>query len=79
MPRTGHIVDYGGVFDLWQQLGPMTRRVEDLALITPIISGPDFRDASCAPVPWADPAKVDLRSCASRSATTTARRAERDG
>ena len=26
VPRTGHIVDYGGVFDLWQQLGPMTRR-----------------------------------------------------
>ncbi|MFL6550225.1 MAG: amidase [Povalibacter sp.] len=60
VPRTGHIVDYGGVFDLWQQLGPMSRRVEDLALITPIISGPDFHDASCSPVPWADPAKVDL-------------------
>lgn len=61
VPRTGHIVDYGGIFDLWQQLGPMTRRVEDLTLITPIIAGPDFHDASCAPVPWADPAKVDLR------------------
>lgn len=61
VPRTGHIVDYGGIFDLWQQLGPMTRRVEDLSLITPIISGPDFRDASCAPVPWADPAHVDLK------------------
>ncbi|HKE96246.1 MAG TPA: amidase [Povalibacter sp.] len=60
VPRTGHIVDYGGVFDLWQQLGPMARRIEDLALITPLISGPDFHDASCAPVPWADPAKVDL-------------------
>jgi amidase len=61
VPRTGHIVDYGGIFDLWQQLGPMCRRVEDIALITPLISGPDFRDASCAPVPWADPKKVDLR------------------
>jgi len=61
VPRTGHIVDYGGIFDLWQQLGPMCRRVEDLMLITPIISGPDFHDASCAPVPWADPAKVDLK------------------
>lgn len=61
VPRTGHIVDYGGVFDLWQQLGPMARRVEDIALITPIISGPDFRDASCAPVPWSDPAAVDLK------------------
>jgi amidase len=61
VPRTGHIVDYGGIFDLWQQLGPMCRRVEDLSLITPLISGPDFRDASCAPVPWASPAKVDLK------------------
>jgi amidase len=75
VPRTGHIVDYGGIFDLWQQLGPMCRRVEDIALITPLISGPDFRDASCAPVPWADPAKVDLKKlkvafCPQASATT---------
>jgi len=61
VPRTGHIVGYGGVFDLWQQLGPLVRRVEDTALITPIIAGPDFRDASCSPVPWADPAAVDLK------------------
>ncbi|MDR3415107.1 MAG: amidase [Nevskia sp.] len=61
VPRTGHIVDYGGIFDLWQQLGPICRRVEDLELITPIIAGPDFRDASCAPVPWADPAAVELK------------------
>lgn len=61
VPRTGHIVDYGGIFDLWQQLGPMARRVEDIALITPIIAGPDYHDASCAPVPWADPAKVELK------------------
>jgi amidase len=74
VPRTGHIVDYGGIFDLWQQLGPMTRRVEDLTLITPIIAGPDFRDASCAPVPWADPGAVDLKKlrvafCADNGAT----------
>ncbi|MCH9827931.1 MAG: amidase [Gammaproteobacteria bacterium] len=61
VPRTGHIVDYGGVFDLWQQLGPLARRVEDLNLVTPIIAGPDFRDAACAPVPWADPGEVDLK------------------
>lgn len=61
VPRTGHIVDFGGVFDLWQQLGPMARRVEDIALITPLIAGPDFRDCACAPVPWADPAAVDLK------------------
>lgn len=60
VPRTGHIVDYGGVFDLWQQFGPMCRWVSDLALITPIMSGPDYIDAACAPVPWADPNEVSL-------------------
>ena len=60
VPRTGHIVGYGGALDLWQQLGPMARRVEDLELITPLISGPDFQDAACAPVPWADPAAVEV-------------------
>jgi amidase len=61
VPRTGHIVDFGGMFDLWQQLGPLCRRVEDLELIMPIISGPDFRDAACAPVPWPDSSKIDLK------------------
>jgi amidase len=61
VPRTGHIAGYGGVFDLFQQLGPLARRVEDIALITPLIAGPDFQDAACAPVPWADPATVDLK------------------
>jgi amidase len=60
VPRTGHIVDYGGIYDSWQQLGPLARRVEDLILILPLISGPDFRDAAIVPVPWADPAKVEV-------------------
>ena len=60
VPRTGHIVDYGGVLDSWQQLGPVARRVDDLELLAKIISGPDFRDAACAPVPWADSSAVDL-------------------
>lgn len=60
VPRTGHIVDYGGVYDSWQQIGPMARRVKDLALIAPLISGPDFRDAACVPIPWASPDAVDL-------------------
>lgn len=60
VPRTGHIVDYGGVLDSWQQLGPVARRVDDLELLAKIISGPDFRDAACAPVPWAESSAVDL-------------------
>ena len=60
VPRTGHIVDYGGVFDSWQQLGPLARRVEDLILILPLIIGPDFRDAGIIPVPWNDPNRVEV-------------------
>lgn len=61
-PRTGHIVGYGGAFDSFQETGPMARRVEDIALLLPILSGPDWWDAAMAPVPLGDPAKVDLKS-----------------
>jgi len=83
VPRTGHIVDFGGIFDLWQQLGPMCRRVEDLKLITPLIAGPDFRDASVSPVPWADPDKVELKKlkvafCVDNGATTPLAQTDND-
>jgi amidase len=61
LPRTGHIVGYGGPFDSFQATGPLTRWVEDLALITPILDGPDWWDAAMAPVPFGDPAAVDLK------------------
>ena len=60
LPRTGHIVGYGGVFDSWQQPGPMARYVSDLDLLTPILSGPDFKDAAVVPMPWPDYKKVDI-------------------
>jgi len=62
VPRTGHIVGYGGAFDTFQETGPLARRVEDLALLLPIISGPDNWDATMAPVPLGDPAAVNLKS-----------------
>ncbi|MEK6482423.1 amidase [Catalinimonas sp. 4WD22] len=61
LPRTGHIVDYGGIFDSWQQPGPMARYVKDLDLLTPIMAGPDFKDAVVIPMPWPDYRKVDLK------------------
>jgi amidase len=61
VPRTGHIVGYGGAFDSFQETGPMARRVEDLILLMPILSGPDNWDAAMAPVPFGEPAKVELR------------------
>jgi amidase len=61
VPRTGHIVGYGGAFDSFQETGPLARRVEDLALLMPILSGPDWSDAAMVPVPLGDPARVDLK------------------
>jgi amidase len=61
VPRTGHIVGYGGPFDSFQETGPMTRRVEDIALLMSIIGGPDNSDATMAPVPLSDYTKVDLK------------------
>jgi len=61
VPRTGHIVDYGGYFDAFQVIGPLARWVEDLDLITEVISGPDYMDAAIIPAPWLSPASVDLK------------------
>ena len=61
VPRTGHIVPHGlGAVDSLTQNGPMARYVEDLALILPIISGPDWSDPFIAPAPLGDPADVDM-------------------
>jgi len=61
VPRTGHIVGYGGPYDTFQETGPLARRVEDIALLLPILMGPDDSDATMAPVPLGDPAQVDLK------------------
>lgn len=61
VPRTGHIIDYGGWWDSYQVAGPLARWVEDLELITPIIAGPDHIDAAIVPMPWAAPAAVDVK------------------
>lgn len=61
VPRTGHIIPWGmGAVDAATVLGPMARRVEDLALTLPIICGPDGIDPSIIPMPLRDPAEVDL-------------------
>jgi amidase len=61
VPRTGHIISHSmGAVDSLTQNGPMARYVEDLALILPIISGPDWNDPFIPPVPLGDPADVAL-------------------
>ena len=61
VPRTGHIVPHSfGAADSLTQNGPMARYVEDLALVLPIISGPDWSDPHIVPMPLGDPSDVDL-------------------
>lgn len=62
VPRTGHIVGYGGPFDSFQETGPLARRVDDISLLMAVLAGPDNWDATMAPVPLGDPARVDLKS-----------------
>lgn len=50
-----------GVFARFTTSGPMARSVEDLALILPIISGPDGLDPHVAPVSLKTPREVDIR------------------
>jgi amidase len=60
VPRTGHTPSFRGILESLTQLGPMARRVDDLALLLPIIAGPDGQDPHVPPAPLRDPADVDV-------------------
>ncbi|HEX3427335.1 MAG TPA: amidase [Candidatus Limnocylindrales bacterium] len=62
VPRTGHWPSFAGIVGGLQQLGPLARTVDDLALLLPIISGPDGEDPHVVPVALGDPAAVDVAS-----------------
>jgi amidase len=59
--RTGQFPPYGGHTDRMSQVGVLARKVEDLALALPLISGPDWRDQSVVPMPLGDPQAVNLK------------------
>jgi amidase len=60
VPRTGHWPDYRGILESLTQLGPMARRVDDLALVLPVIAGPDGEDPHVPPVPMPDLGRRDV-------------------
>lgn len=60
VPRTGHHPGFEGLVESFTQLGPMARRVEDLALLLPILAGPDGHDPHVQPVALRDAATVEL-------------------
>lgn len=63
VPRTGSALGNArGLMAQFATSGPMARYVEDLALILPIIAGPDGQDPYIAPVSLQDPANVDVRT-----------------
>ena len=62
IPRTGHWPPFSGLFSAITQPGPMARSVRDLALVLPLLSGPDGRDPTVMPVPLGDPHSVNLET-----------------
>jgi len=63
VPRTGHIISFDvGALDMFTQIGPMARFVEDLVLVLPIIAGVDWHDPTVIPMPLGDPQRVELKN-----------------
>jgi amidase len=58
VPNTGAYDHPGGLSDPRTQVGVLARRVADLALVLPIIAGPDNYDSSVIPMPLAAPGPV---------------------
>jgi len=58
--RAGHIISFAGAQQSLTTIGPLARYVEDLALVFPIIAGPDGIDPAVVPVPLRDYRAVDL-------------------
>jgi len=66
VPNTGHIPELPGeprAVRHMNALGPLARSVEDLGVITGIISGPDDAQADLPPVPWSDAPAKPLPQC----------------
>lgn len=61
VPLTGHFPRINAMNDPRTVIGPLARRVEDLALVLPVIQGMDWRDASVVPMPLGDWRGVNLR------------------
>jgi len=61
VPRTGHIVSFGGILDGWTQVGPLARYVSDLAWLFPILAGSDWRDPSIVDMPVRTMQEIDVR------------------
>lgn len=59
VPRTGTLPPYLGFMDT-TQIGPIARSVRDLALVLPIVMGPDSWDSKCIPMAYSAPDTIRL-------------------
>ncbi|MBI1877201.1 MAG: amidase [Chloroflexi bacterium] len=61
VPLTGALPPAMGSTGCLWHAGPLARRVEDLILTLPLLSGPDWRDPLALPMPLDHPADVTLK------------------
>lgn len=61
IPLTGHFPFISALNDPRTTIGPMSRFVEDLAMVLPILSGIDWKDASVIPMPLEDWRGIDVK------------------
>ena len=66
IPNAGHIPEPPGLPRAVRHmnvLGPLARSVEDLELLTRLLSGADPREPDVPPMPWREPAEKPLKAC----------------
>ncbi|MGA3187979.1 MAG: amidase [Bryobacteraceae bacterium] len=61
LARTGHVPPAGGWIETLWQIGPMSRRVEDLIAMMPILLGADGLDHTVIPMPYLNQPTENLR------------------
>lgn len=62
VPKTGLIPPCGTPVDAMSHVGPITRFVDDLALLLPIIAGVDWQDSSVVPMPFKEYKEIKLEN-----------------
>jgi amidase len=62
LPRTGHVPPPGGWIETLWQIGPMARRVEDLASMLSLLAAPDSQDHTVIGMPFGDPEQVRMKA-----------------
>lgn len=62
VPCSGNALPVSGLIAPLSQPGPLARYVDDLALLMPIIAGPDLIDPYAVDAAWHDPADVNVET-----------------